>query len=92
MECVIDANGETGQAYVSFNDGPSNIQLLDASQKLLKNKQTLLKDGRMICKFELDFNENEKVNDDEKPMIYDLENSHWTLLFASGLASSESKF
>uniref|UniRef100_A0AC34PZH3 DOMON domain-containing protein n=1 Tax=Panagrolaimus sp. JU765 TaxID=591449 RepID=A0AC34PZH3_9BILA len=84
LECIIDADGVSGQAYISFNDGPSNIQLLDASQKLLKNKETLLKDGKMVCKFELDMSMTGQIDKAEQEMIYDLSNSTWTLLFATG--------
>lgn len=101
LECVIDADGISGQAYISFNDGPNNVQLLDASQKMLKNKETLLKDGKMVCKFELDMSMTSQINNNEKEMvnfsgpnfdfieikkfqIYDLNNSTWTLLFATG--------
>uniref|UniRef100_A0A914PUH5 DOMON domain-containing protein n=1 Tax=Panagrolaimus davidi TaxID=227884 RepID=A0A914PUH5_9BILA len=89
LECIIDANGESGEAYISFNDDKTNFQLLDSSQKLLKNKQTLLKDGKMVCSFELDLNEKDKVNKDEQPMIYDLESAYWMLLFATGLTNPD---
>uniref|UniRef100_A0AC34F2J3 DOMON domain-containing protein n=1 Tax=Panagrolaimus sp. ES5 TaxID=591445 RepID=A0AC34F2J3_9BILA len=89
LECIFDSKGETGEAFISFNDDPSsNFQLLDSSKKLLKNKKSLLKDGKMICSFELDLTEKDKVNKDEQPMIYDLESAYWMLLFATGLTDS----
>ncbi|KAE9548664.1 hypothetical protein FO519_008122 [Halicephalobus sp. NKZ332] len=83
IECVIDADGISGTTFISFNEGLNNVQLLDASEKMMKDREILLKDGKMVCKFELDMTMTD-VEEDEKASIYDLHNSTWTLLFASG--------
>lgn len=69
IECIIDADGISGISFVSYNDGPNNIQLLDASEKMMKNRENLLKDGKMVCRFELDMMSPEDVDEGEKALV-----------------------
>ena len=69
IECIIDADGISGISFLSFNDGVNNMQLLDASEKMIKNRENLLKDGKMVCKFELDMISSEDVDEGEKALV-----------------------
>jgi hypothetical protein len=85
VECVFDAQG-TGATYVSYNENTNNIQFLDATQKMIKKSSAVLKDGKMVCNVEIDFDALEKVAADEQAVTADVRNGSWTLLFAQGMA------
>uniref|UniRef100_A0A915CSJ1 DOMON domain-containing protein n=1 Tax=Ditylenchus dipsaci TaxID=166011 RepID=A0A915CSJ1_9BILA len=90
IECVFDNTGEgRGQAYISHNEQTNNIQLLKASQKMLKNKSFVMKDDRLMCKLEVDFSALSTVDKSEKEMIHEIPNNNWHLLFAEGLTNLE---
>ncbi|KAH7727413.1 Protein C29F5.8 [Aphelenchoides avenae] len=82
LECVFDTQG-IGASYISHNEpGYSNIQLLDKSTAALK-------DGKMMCHVEVDFNSLAKVNKPELKLVQNIGEGKWTLLFAKGLGSAD---
>ncbi|KAI6172060.1 hypothetical protein M3Y98_00931500 [Aphelenchoides besseyi] len=89
VECVFDKDGKT-TAFVSYNDHTSNVQLKDASKKLVKLKSSVVSDGRMQCEIQIDFGRHSKLQEGEREtLISHVKNAEFILMFAQGLAESE---
>ncbi|KAI6184155.1 DOMON domain-containing protein [Aphelenchoides bicaudatus] len=86
IECVFDAKGKA-KAFVSYNDRTNNVQLEDASAKMVKLRQSAKSDGRLLCKIDVNFGKHKKLKEGERDtIISSAKNAQWTLLFAQGLA------
>lgn len=88
IECVFGAEGE-GAVYLSFNGGSYNVQLLDATPKVLRNSTAALKDGRMICSTEIVLDEIPKLEEADRKRVHALDSKRFILQYAKGLANTE---
>uniref|UniRef100_A0A914DBV8 DOMON domain-containing protein n=1 Tax=Acrobeloides nanus TaxID=290746 RepID=A0A914DBV8_9BILA len=88
FECVFDQNG-IGAAYISHNEATYNFQLLNASQEMIARSSADLEDGWMKCEIDLNLLSKEKVDEQERNLIPELQDDEWTLLFVRGLAIPE---
>jgi len=90
FECQF-GSGKTGhsEAYVSYNENTNNIQLPDASNKLLKNKLFHADTDQMLCVFQVDFDEMKDVVE-RNTKIFKLDGGDWWhLLFAQGILNQK---
>uniref|UniRef100_A0A914UQ97 Cytochrome b561 domain-containing protein n=1 Tax=Plectus sambesii TaxID=2011161 RepID=A0A914UQ97_9BILA len=85
IECIFKPSGD-GNAYLSFNDMTHNRQLLQATTVALAETSGQIVDDRMMCKVKWLYGGREKVFEEDRFKVFDLESRPWTMQIARGEA------
>uniref|UniRef100_A0A0N5AUE6 DOMON domain-containing protein n=1 Tax=Syphacia muris TaxID=451379 RepID=A0A0N5AUE6_9BILA len=85
LECVFSPNG-VGRVQMSFNAAYSNLPLPIASNRVLRNKQAVMRDGKMICSANFEISEIAGLPLMEKKRVHDLNRKKYMIQYAKGLA------